>query len=519
MTAFTMGSLLIRCFFFSVLILILLLLISGAFVVRADKISQKDERRTHQDNALKTSSSSSDRGSRRNQQSSANERPPVWLDSKEGPIFDPPRSKSKSKSRRRRGPRRDSQVLQAGRQGIALGNIDETAMQRRNPEEIQDNTAIKLKPQLQKHWGGKGNEELQAKRTEFDRFGGAHVRFTQRVMGMEVEGAAMVAHIASNGTITAINGEFVSEFEDEKLLQKDLARVWERTDVYPQQLLEQAASEAGINDGVWSGRPERAVVRRSDDGRLCLAFKRLVEYNSVDEISGAEIPQKDLIFADATYTGPLLAGNDNGPSNNIFRQSSNGQGQRRQQEQDVANNIFSHPDDGQDPPQDDQTKSNSIGALHNIFSHSNNLKQGQQQQQETATDEDEEMITALCARYPQYFGLGAAVVPQIRTFDCYYTDPCQLANPIKTPYRINSDIPELTAAHNYAIATFDYFYNNFGRVSMDGNNMTLKSAVNFGLGYNNAFWNGAVAVFGSGDGDSYTDYSLDADVVGHEFTQ
>lgn len=73
-------------------------------------------------------------------------------------------------------------------------------------------------------------------------------------------------------------------------------------------------------------------------------------------------------------------------------------------------------------------------------------------------------------------------------------------------------------AHAYAEAVYDFYKNKFGRNSLDGNGLLIKSTVHYWKSYNNAFWNGVQIVFGDGDGSTFIPLSGDLDVVGHELT-
>jgi bacillolysin len=73
-------------------------------------------------------------------------------------------------------------------------------------------------------------------------------------------------------------------------------------------------------------------------------------------------------------------------------------------------------------------------------------------------------------------------------------------------------------AHYYAGVTYDWYKNNVGRNSIDGNGMSLESLVHYGKNYNNAFWNGTYMVYGDGDGTNFIAFSGSVDVVAHELT-
>ena len=66
--------------------------------------------------------------------------------------------------------------------------------------------------------------------------------------------------------------------------------------------------------------------------------------------------------------------------------------------------------------------------------------------------------------------------------------------------------------------TFDLYWENYGRNSVDNNGKDLIATVHYGTNYNNAFWNGSQMVFGDGDGMIFRRFTLDVDVIGHELT-
>ena len=66
-------------------------------------------------------------------------------------------------------------------------------------------------------------------------------------------------------------------------------------------------------------------------------------------------------------------------------------------------------------------------------------------------------------------------------------------------------------AHQYAGDTYDFYFNEHARDSIDNAGMLLKSTVHFGTGYQNAFWNGIQMVYGDG-------FAQADDVVAHELT-
>jgi Zn-dependent metalloprotease len=108
-----------------------------------------------------------------------------------------------------------------------------------------------------------------------------------------------------------------------------------------------------------------------------------------------------------------------------------------------------------------------------------------------------------------------APAPAITVFNCNHgqTLPgAQISNPATSS--------DATAKHVFAetssVATF--YSQVFGRNSVDGMGMTLLSSIHYGVGYNNAFWNGMQMTYGDGDGMIFVDFSKGNDVIGHELT-
>lgn len=66
-------------------------------------------------------------------------------------------------------------------------------------------------------------------------------------------------------------------------------------------------------------------------------------------------------------------------------------------------------------------------------------------------------------------------------------------------------------AHKYAGETYDFYFNNHNRDGINNAGLTMVSTVHYGVGYQNAFWDGSQMVYGDG-------FSQADDVVGHELT-
>jgi Zn-dependent metalloprotease len=77
-------------------------------------------------------------------------------------------------------------------------------------------------------------------------------------------------------------------------------------------------------------------------------------------------------------------------------------------------------------------------------------------------------------------------------------------------------VPDVQPAYDFAGETYDFFFERFGRDSVDGKGLPLKSTVRYcepakSCPFRNAFWNGEQMVYGAG-------FAAADDVVAHELT-
>jgi Zn-dependent metalloprotease len=67
--------------------------------------------------------------------------------------------------------------------------------------------------------------------------------------------------------------------------------------------------------------------------------------------------------------------------------------------------------------------------------------------------------------------------------------------------------------------TYDFYWTQFQRDSIDGAGLPMLGMVHFGASYDNAFWDNAGHMFfGDGDGQILLDTTAGIDVIGHELT-
>ncbi len=78
--------------------------------------------------------------------------------------------------------------------------------------------------------------------------------------------------------------------------------------------------------------------------------------------------------------------------------------------------------------------------------------------------------------------------------------------------------PSAVSAAANGAKVYDYYNTVLGRNAIDGNGATMNLVVKFKVGFNNAFWNGQLMVFGTGDGTAFSDLAGAMDVTAHEMT-
>jgi Zn-dependent metalloprotease len=83
-----------------------------------------------------------------------------------------------------------------------------------------------------------------------------------------------------------------------------------------------------------------------------------------------------------------------------------------------------------------------------------------------------------------------------------------------------SDDVAVNEAYDGADNVYDFYKDVLGRDSIDGQGLELVSSVHYGVGFDNAFWNGAQMVYGDGSGQLFVEGGLTKaiDVIGHEMT-
>ncbi|MPM72968.1 Protease PrtS [bioreactor metagenome] len=83
--------------------------------------------------------------------------------------------------------------------------------------------------------------------------------------------------------------------------------------------------------------------------------------------------------------------------------------------------------------------------------------------------------------------------------------------------KVSADVA-VDEAYDHLGSTWQLFFHEYGRDSLDGKGQTMVGTVHYGRNYDNAFWNGSQMVFGDGDGVVFNRFTIAVDVVAHELT-
>ena len=87
---------------------------------------------------------------------------------------------------------------------------------------------------------------------------------------------------------------------------------------------------------------------------------------------------------------------------------------------------------------------------------------------------------------------------------------------VRTEGGASNGDPAVEEAYDGLGATYDFFWEIFGRNSIDDEGLPLNATVHFGEEYNNAFWDGQRMVFGDGDEDLFNRFTVSLDIIAHE---
>ena len=108
-----------------------------------------------------------------------------------------------------------------------------------------------------------------------------------------------------------------------------------------------------------------------------------------------------------------------------------------------------------------------------------------------------------------------AATPVVSVYDCKHTQSLP-GTPVASPQTSSDATAKRTFVETTEMVRFLSMI--FGRNSIDGRGLSLLSSIHYGIGYNNAFWNGSQMTYGDGDANIFVDFTSANDVIAHELT-
>jgi Zn-dependent metalloprotease len=114
-------------------------------------------------------------------------------------------------------------------------------------------------------------------------------------------------------------------------------------------------------------------------------------------------------------------------------------------------------------------------------------------------------------------GVGAAGSPRRSISDCG-GDENLPGGLVRAEGQPEVGDPAVNEAYQGLGETYALYWERFRRDSIDGEGLPLDASVHYGQKYDNAFWDGQRMVFGDGDGEVFTRFTISMTVIGHELT-
>jgi Zn-dependent metalloprotease len=109
--------------------------------------------------------------------------------------------------------------------------------------------------------------------------------------------------------------------------------------------------------------------------------------------------------------------------------------------------------------------------------------------------------------------------PHRSIYDQKHAEEMVLGQPTRAEGAPPVDDEGVNQAYDGFGATYAFYWDVFGRDSIDNTGMPIMGLVHFSTDYDNAFWDGQGHMFfGDGDGTMFTPLTNSLDVIGHELT-
>ncbi|MFT9597775.1 M4 family metallopeptidase [Mesobacillus sp.] len=301
-------------------------------------------------------------------------------------------------------------------------------------------------------------QSLKVKSEEMDKLGMKHVRLQQTINGVPVEGAEMVVHYNQDGSVKSVNGQY-----NNSVAGKDIKI---QPFISAENALELAKDSVSA-PGHLETEPETELVFYPFNDEEYLAYKVNVNFLG-------EHPGNWFVYVDAKtgnvvdkYNALMHAGEYS---------ASKGSGLGVKGDHRVLN--ISHQNEA----------GSKQGSTFYLYDSSLENAEG------IFTYDFKNQWRSSSTRLP-----GDLFASK----DAAWTSDYERAG---------------VDAHYNSEKVYNYFLNEHGRNSIDGNGMAIVSTVHYGDKYNNAFWNGSQMTYGDGDGEFMISLSAGLDVVAHEMT-
>lgn len=305
-------------------------------------------------------------------------------------------------------------------------------------------------------------DQMVIKRTEADQLGFTHHRYQQYYKGIPVEGGEFIIHSAAGKAITG-NGKIITGL--------NLATT---PALSPQQAVDKALAFTHAEKYMWEDPASEAMLKkaRKDPAATYQPKAKLVV---IDKKYGKDASKYILAYKVEVYAAKPLS----------------------------YKNIYVNANSGAVYHTMDRLHLTDVPALaHTKYSGTQNI--------------------TVDSTGPGAYRLHETGRSGVETYNMNtgtsYSAAVDFTHPDTDWTLTNAQQDEVGLdAHFGAEATYDFYWNSFGRDSYDDNGAPLISYVHYDVDYDNAFWNGTVMTYGDGDGSTTGPFTA-LDVCAHELT-
>jgi bacillolysin len=300
-------------------------------------------------------------------------------------------------------------------------------------------------------------------KADTDEFGFDHYRYQQTLNGIPVENAIYILHVKA-GKILAENGRWIKDMP----LNTGSTLLITETDA-----LKSALNKINARRYKWQGKEEDASLKRApaDTTETSYPKTKLVYYAADDDAANLRLAYKINIYA----TEPLS-------NQYVYVDAQTGKVLGTKELIQTAD---------------------ADGKTNTAYSGTQTIK---------TTFSNGAYILKETSR-------GKGIITQNLQTKTAYASALNFADTDNNWNNINAAKDQYAAdAHWGAEKTYDFYFKNFNRNSIDNKGFALKSYVHYSKNYFNAFWDGTAITYGDGSA-VYGNKPLTAlDICGHEIT-